>query len=387
MSVLGIDASNLRHGGGRSHLINIISNFHPGTHHVKRIVVWGSSETLSLLPDFPFLYKSHQPLLDGNLFQRTLWQLFCLHTLAQSSCDILLIPGTIYFSRFQPTITYCQNLLPFDLSESSRYGISLMRIKWFLLRHLHSISLVRSNGIIFLSQHSLSVVSKSIRKSLPRSAVIGHGTDRRFLKSPRKQRQLDQITEANPFRILYVSTVDQYKHQWNVVKAVSLVRTSLDLPITLELVGSSYPPALRQLKAVIELEDPNHEWVFYRGPSDYRTIEQTYHRSELFVWASTCETFGIILLEAMSSGLPIACSSYPPMPDIAQDSVTYFNPIDYTDLVLVLRRLILSPELRADLARKSYMNAKSITWNICATQTYDFIDSILCASRLNSSCT
>ena len=66
----------------------------------------------------------------------------------------------------------------------------------------------------------------------------------------------------NPYKILYVSIIDQYKHQWHVVNAVINLRKE-GYPICLDLVAS-YSPALRRLNSTIEKVDPLGQWYRIR---------------------------------------------------------------------------------------------------------------------------
>ena len=42
-------------------------------------------------------------------------------------------------------------------------------------------------------------------------------------------------------------------------------------------------------------------------------------KSNIFIFASSCENMPITLIEGMASGLPIACSDRGPMPEVLQD--------------------------------------------------------------------
>ena len=55
-------------------------------------------------------------------------------------------------------------------------------------------------------------------------------------------------------------------------------------------------------------------------------------KSDIFVFASNSETFGITLLEAMSQAVPIVCSNQSSLPEVLQDGGLYFDPSNYIDL-------------------------------------------------------
>ena len=53
---------------------------------------------------------------------------------------------------------------------------------------------------------------------------IPHGLNNRFNKIPKKQYEISTYSINNPYRIIYVSNIELYKHQWNVVKAIANLR-------------------------------------------------------------------------------------------------------------------------------------------------------------------
>ncbi|NBN99747.1 MAG: glycosyltransferase [Flavobacteriia bacterium] len=167
-----------------------------------------------------------------------------------------------------------------------------------------------------------------------------------------------------------------YKHQWHVVEAVSVLRRETGWSLALDLVGPSFSPALRRLRRVMKSHDPAGQWVTYHGHLSYGQINRVYLDANLGVWASTCETFGLGLLEKMSSGLPIACSNRGAMPEILGDAGVYFNPENPMEIKAELRRLISDASLRDKLAKKSYCKALCYSWESCAEQTFALLSEV-----------
>ena len=96
--------------------------------------------------------------------------------------------------------------------------------------------------------------------------------------------------------------------------------------VILDLIGPAYPPALKELKSFIKNNSRIKNRVNYIGQMEKSLLLEYYKKSDIFVFASSSETFGMILLEAMASGLPIACSNKTAMPEILGDCGEYFNP-------------------------------------------------------------
>jgi len=374
---LGIDAANLRRGGGVTHLVEVLRAGEPGKHGIGQVVVWGGTSTLAQLPDRPWLVKIGPAALNKGLLRRSWWQMFSLSRQAQAvRCDLLFVPGGSYAGWFHPVVTMSQNLLPFQWRELRRYGLSLASLKLLLRRYIQTRTFRAADGLIFLSEYARQVVSAVIGQAPARPAMIPHGIDARFLLAPRVQRAISQYSDEQPFRILYVSIINVYKHQWHVVEAVAALRKA-GLPIALDLVGpAANAKALRRLQAVIRQADPDGAWVSYHGAVAYAELHRQYAAAELGMFASSCENMPNILVETMAAGLPIACSNRGPMPEVLGQAGVYFDPEDPGDIARALRELVDCPELRQAKATASFALCQQYSWQRCADQTFAFLAQI-----------
>src|SRR5438477_11803340 len=127
---LGIDASNLRVGGGLTHLVELVRAAQPAAHSIDVVTVWGGRATLAQLPaDRAWLQRRHDPMLDRPLPVRLFWRRARLPRLARSACDLLFAPGGVGGGSFEPFVTMSRNMLPFEPAEARRYGVGGMRLK------------------------------------------------------------------------------------------------------------------------------------------------------------------------------------------------------------------------------------------------------------------
>jgi len=374
--VIGIDATNIYSGGGLTHLVELISHVESAILGKYRIVVFGSADTLACIDDRPFLEKRTFTFLNRGLISRVIWQFFCLSQLARDSgCNVLLIPGGIFFGNFSPVVAISQNLLPFQLNELLRYKLSLTLIRLLVLRLLQSRTFKNSDGLVFLTNYSRDQVLNVIGKTSAIVRVIPHGLNLRFKQVPKPQRLINTYDDVIPYRVLYVSIIDQYKHQWYVVDAIAALRLE-GWPVVLDLVGPAYPPALNRLEKAIELHVDHHLWLRYFGNIPYKDLHTYYTQADLGLFASSCENMPNILLETMASGLPIACSNRGPMPEILAGAGIYFDPEQPAEIAHALRKLISSPKLRFELSQQSFQLAQQYVWERCAKETFGFLESI-----------
>ena len=370
---IGIDASNLRAGGGVTHLMELLGAAQPAEYGIDLIVVWGGKPTLKALEAQPWLSKRNPPALDKGLLQRTHWQRYRLSQAARDEgCDVLFVPGGSYAGNFHPVVTMSQNLLPFEMPELLRYGWTLFALKLLLLRLTQSLSFRKADGVIFLTEYARDVVLRVTGKLRGQTCIIPHGLNPRFNKAPKLQRAIAEYDDVHPYRVLYVSIIDQYKHQWHVVEAVAALRKQ-GLSIVLDLVGPSYPAALKRLNQTIDRLDVERRWVQYHEAIPFNELHLRYAEANLGLFASSCENMPNILLETMASGLPIACSNRGPMPEVLGQAGVLFNPEQPEDIARALRELIESPQTRTELARASYGRVQEYSWLRCADETFRFL--------------
>lgn len=376
---LGVDASNIRAGGGLTYLSSLLEAAARRPAPQTHIVVWAGDRTLAALPSASCITKMHHRALDGPLHTRIIWQRYQLDNYA-AGCDVLFVPGGTYLGTYRPFVTMSHNLLPFEYAERRRYGASKTRLRLEALRVLQARTFRRADGVIFLTHAAQKAVETTTGPIAGPRIIVPHGIDHRFLKAPRNARPITAYSRDNPFRWLYMSIVNLYKHQWNVVAATARLRAS-GIPIELDLVGPAYPPALKRLREAMVQYDPASEFVRYHGPLRGSELVEMYHGADALVFASTCENMPIILLEGMSAGLPIVCSERPVMREVLQDGGVYCDPESIDDLEHAMREVSLNVETRQFLANRAFALAGAYSWDRCADSTFAFLRRIAETSR------
>ncbi len=374
--ILGIDASNIRGGGGVTHLAELFRAADPVAHGFSQVIVWSGQETLNRIEDRPWLVKSHQPLLDKSFPYRIFWQRFRLSKLARmGGCGLLFVPGGSYAGDFGPVVAMSQNLLPFEWRELRWYGWSWMTLRILILRRLQSRTFRQADGVIFLTRYARDVVMRAIKLTAGKTTTVPHGIDDRFIRPPREQLEIARYSVDRPFRVLYVSIIDMYKHQWQVAEAVAQLRKT-GMPVALDLVGPAYTPAMQRLNDTLQRIDPEARFIRYQNAVPHEELHRLYAVADIIVFASSCENMPIILLEGMASGLPIACSNRGPMPEVLADAGVYFDPEQPDEIAAAIRTLIVSPKLRLEKAKAAFERAQAFLWDRCAYETFEFLAAV-----------
>lgn len=263
-----------------------------------------------------------------------------------------------------------QNMLVFEKDERNRFPVSIAWIRYLVLEYLQLRSFKHAAGIIYISYYAKNFIeSKYPILKEKKSKVIYHGISNEFRQLPKRQKFINEYSSNMPLRILYVSIVNYYKHQWNVIEAVKLLRKK-GYPIELDLVGALNKSLAKKFAHALS---GTKEFVKYRGSIPYEEMSNKYKSCDLFIFASTCENMPNILVEAMSAGLPILCSNYGPMPECLGDAGLYMDPTDISSISEKLETLLLNKGLRSEIAQKAYKYSKEFSWERTSRETFQFL--------------
>jgi glycosyltransferase involved in cell wall biosynthesis len=365
---LFIDATNIRGGGGLVHLNSILEHANPTSFIFSKVIVCSSTDTLNRLPNHPWLIKHGEMLIDSNsYFDRWRWRKFRFREVLKAYGNpILFCVGTIKPPFDYSYYTICQNLLPLELRELLRFGFSLVTLRLLILRFVHLKAYRNAEGVIFLTQHCYEVLPTRIKRDLKKHTVIHHGIDHRLFKRTGDAR-FEGVT-----KVLYVSNIDQYKHQDTVAQAVINLNQRA-IPVQLSLVGSSYKPTLRRLQRVMGSVANGRNWVQIKGVMSHQEQIAEYEKSDISLIASSCESFGMTLTESLALGMPIACSSIPSFKEIAQDAAVYFDPQEVKSIERAIEKLATDEYLRRVLSEKAFTRAQAFSWENTSRRTFDFL--------------
>ena len=268
------------------------------------------------------------------------------------------------------TISTCHNLLLFDPKELGKIENKKEKDFYESYRKNQTRSFKKSNSVIFLSNHSEKVVS-GVVKDIKKSTVISHGLDSVFLQHNKRSYEI-----RDKVKLLYVSPIYIYKHQIEVIKAVKILKETMGIDVELNLIGAGNPETHKHVEDLIKSENLSGS-INLIGHMDYDLLMKEYLSADIFVFASSCETFGITILEAMGSRLPIACSNRTGLSEILKDAGVYFDPEDPVDIAKAIQKLVNDIKLRESLGERSYNYSLDYTWERSASGTYDYIKGLV----------
>ncbi|MCU1275002.1 MAG: glycosyl transferase group 1 [Bryobacterales bacterium] len=200
-----------------------------------------------------------------------------------------------------------------------------------------------------------SLVKTSIQDKLPTSTpihVVPYGTD---VSVPSKQWQSSDL--YHPIRCVYAGPLNPQKGIHRLFEALER------LPFhsyVLTLAGRWTPGFREWLERRYRV---HYEHVGHVGAPE---LYDLYRRSHVLVLPSLCDGFGLVLLEAMASGIPVIASHRTAAPDIISHGAEGYlvRAGDTEDLVRALERCLHDPVALAEMGTGARIKAAQFTWRV-----------------------
>jgi len=234
--------------------------------------------------------------------------------------------------------------------------------------------LIANRDWIAVSRHILELTESVFGVSPARSAVIYNA----LLPAATVQPKAMEL----PSRfVLNAGEVRPHKGVLVLAEAASeFLKQKPD--VHLVFVGSVYEENGRPVsKDILDIVGPElSERVHILGRVDRETVLECMRRASVFAFPSRLEAFGFVLVEAMSCGLPVVCTNYPPGPELVEDGVTGLlaDPLSPNDFSKKIICLLDNAELANRLAANARrLVAERFSFQRCMQETERFYEDCL----------
>ncbi|MCL2139299.1 MAG: glycosyltransferase family 4 protein [Treponema sp.] len=245
-----------------------------------------------------------------------------------------------------------------------------------ILRMVLPNSLRRMDRVIAVSEWVKEELVKLARVKENRISVVPNGIDlSAFFPRRHDKDETELLIQPFSFRrpyILYVSRIDYpVKNHIRLIEAFGIFKEKTGSSHRLVLAGSDSNNALNVKTAAAK-----SAWrsdIFFTGHFPHKSLPELYSGADFVVFPSMYEGFGLGVIEAMASGIPVACARAASLPETAQHAALYFDPLDPQDMADRMIALASSRELYQECVRLGLERAKTYSWDRCAEQTLKII--------------
>lgn len=239
------------------------------------------------------------------------------------------------------------------------------KINWFINK-----CLIRKNidAIITISETSKKDICRFIGIN-PEKIFVTHLAPRAIFRKL-EIRNSDLVIKKRyglPDRFaIYVGDLNYNKNIPNLVKACKLAG------IPLVIVGkqaAELPKMDLSHPELVHLKNIDWGNVVRVGFVPDSDLVKIYNLATVFVQPSFYEGFGLPLLEAQASGVPVVASKTQALVEIAEGSALFFDPKDSKDMAEKIKMVTEDVDLKNRLIQKGIKNAAGYSWGKTATET------------------
>ena len=165
--------------------------------------------------------------------------------------------------------------------------------------------------------------------------------------------------------ILFLGTLDPRKNLGVLLAAYRQLRARLPGAPRLVLAGG-VPASAAPVQSDAAAADLAGHVELTGYVSQARRID-LFARAHLLVLPSLDEGFGLPVLEAMASGVPVVVSSGGSLPEVAGDAAAPVAPADVDGFAAAMAAL-LDPEVARDATTRGLARAAAFSWSLCASR-------------------
>jgi glycosyltransferase involved in cell wall biosynthesis len=168
---------------------------------------------------------------------------------------------------------------------------------------------------------------------------------------------------------LSVATLEPRKKLDRLIAAYAQLPQALRTAHPLVLIGAMgwLNSPLRQLIEQAQTQG----WLRFLGYVSQAELPVLYAGASAYAMTSMYEGFGLPVLEAMASGVPVLTSSVSCMPEVAGGAALLAHPDDLDGLREQLTRVLTDAVWRAEAVPLGLQRARLMTWERCLAQTLD----------------
>ncbi len=228
---------------------------------------------------------------------------------------------------------------------------------------------LRARKVITVSEFSAKELVELHGVKREHIAVIPNGVSEDF--APRRDAQaMAELRKRIGLKaeryVLFIGGADPRKNHQLFLEAAEMVRKKLGSRM-LVLVGSPIHPFGNYEETARRRS--LSERVLCPGRLSTTDLQLLYSSTDLFVFPSLYEGFGMPVLEAMACGAPVLTSNSTALAEVAGDAAVLADPQDARALGAAMIRALEDEPLRAALKVKGFARAKQFSWEQAAEKT------------------
>jgi glycosyltransferase involved in cell wall biosynthesis len=261
-----------------------------------------------------------------------------------------------------PVVCPCKAIVTFQDLSYHEPAVTMSAKRRTGLRLFSTLSARCSDAIVTVSEFSKRSICSSLGISGNKVRVVPSGPG--WNSTRPAQSQIEAVWLKYGIVPPYVTAfAGGYAHK-NIPRLLTAFENACNrLPHRLVLIGR-LPPDVEAGPPYIGSDFAKR--IQALGVIDTADIYPILAGSDLFVFPSLYEGFGLPLLEAQEAGVAVACSNAASIPEVAGEGAVYFDPLSIEHMSATIRECLNDRARRASLVQSGFQNVRRFSWEAAA---------------------
>ncbi|MEO5583523.1 MAG: glycosyltransferase family 1 protein, partial [Saprospiraceae bacterium] len=201
-------------------------------------------------------------------------------------------------------------------------------------------ALEKASVIVAISEATKAEIIKYFPSAENKIKVVYQSYDPIFDQPISKERLHSELSERYlPSEyLLYVGSITQRKNLGIIIESLKFIPEEKRIPLLVAGKGNKYEKKIKELIRSHQLT----KWIYFLPDLPRYTLRILYSGAQSIIYPSLGEGFGLPVLEAIASNVPVITSNISSMPEAGGDLALYFDPSNAEQLVHCIQSIYKS---------------------------------------------
>jgi glycosyltransferase involved in cell wall biosynthesis len=243
------------------------------------------------------------------------------------------------------------------------------------LNLLADYSFPRADKIIAISQSTKNDLLKFYPKIKAENIkVVHHGFDKKFWQGKvnqfEKEKVLQQFNLIEKEYLIYVGVIQPRKNLQLLIQAFDKIKKN-NLTLKLVLAGGN-GWLWQEIYQVAEKSQYRKDIIFTGGIS-FLKMKILLQNAQLFILPSLYEGFGMPILEALASKIPVISANNSSLVEVGGEAVEYFSAENINECVNKIEKVFNNQELQKKMIAQGLVQLEKFSWQKSAIETLNIL--------------
>ncbi len=220
----------------------------------------------------------------------------------------------------------------------------------------------KATRIATVSEFSKKDISDNYKISPDKIDVVYNGINSSFkpVSDSEKTKTKERFTKGKDY-FLFVGSLNPRKNISRLIQAFELFKKESNSELKLIIAGAEGWGGSEIQKQIDTLSCKVD--IIFTGRLSEEDLANVMASAFALTFVPYFEGFGIPLVEAMQSEIPIITSNVTSLPEIAGDAALFVNPYEINEIKNAMLKLINDPDLRLKLIEKGKQRKNNFSWD------------------------